>query len=429
MIEGGQAATMNALVMNDGLQVAGMNQYQKRWSQYEVSASSQEDERILDLLEDGIKDDRKEPDVVQGSDEQTNAGKVETPNASQEAAKDSKEPTQAEEKKDPHDLKIFGKTVGRRTPNYQYKDNAFDQYAMAKGIDRKDVALTMIENDGGMQKWAFIGIDLGSQGKLRQCLRAELRKECNKEQQEVYKLLGPEMQESFAAAWGEHRDWKFLTNLKTHEQATETTTGKRRAWFTPTGLAAFLGSASDTECQEQAANWNESCFSYKDPKGYSWFKWSHGLRTYLFLYEWEIEKEDEVERHSIKAEVCSSENLFKKAATERKAVLNYAQQHGKKESQVTLDDVRKHHWGIEGWANANANEVAINVSGGRRTSTRGLAREDSDLPSVGRQAPVAPKAKAGAKDKVKAKANAKPTATGAKLGDVDKEMKKNSCLW
>ena len=61
MIEGEQAATMNALVMNDGLQVAGMNQYQKRWSQYEVSASSQEDERILDKVSESA---RKQEDIL-----------------------------------------------------------------------------------------------------------------------------------------------------------------------------------------------------------------------------------------------------------------------------------------------------------------------------------------------------------------------------
>ena len=50
----------------------------------------------------------------------------------------------------------------RKTVGYKFKDNAFTQFAKEMNIDPKDVTLKMIQDAGGIEKWAFKGVELGS---------------------------------------------------------------------------------------------------------------------------------------------------------------------------------------------------------------------------------------------------------------------------
>ena len=296
----------------------GLLKYSKMWAGYESNNSSQEADE-----EQKAKDDDQKTGMSPGK-------------------KSSEEQSAAEESRGVWDDLTSVSTIGsrqqaRKALGYKFKDNAFEQYALHHGMDPKDVTLEMLEKTGGLQQWAYKGIDLGSQGPLRQSLRTQLRRAENREEGETYKLLKPAMQENFAMAWGENRDWKFLTELKTTELVQESLEGKKRAWFTPKGLVRFIGGGhEDEDSTEQGTNWMQSCWNYEDEKGNSWVEWSYGLRAYLFEYEWKVEQENDIERDKIVTELSKSTNVFKQAALERKAVLNYCEKNWQ-------DGVSGHH--------------------------------------------------------------------------------------
>jgi len=289
-------------------------------------------------------------------------------------------------------------------------------------LEQENVTLKMIEDNGGMTKRAYTGIDTSSQGALRCKLRAELRQPAQREMRDIYKYLTPKMQEAFALAWGTERDWKFLTELKATELMSETVAGKRRAWKTVQGIADKIGSCLVDTCMEQAYSWADSCWNFEDPSGENWVRWNGNLGTYEYMYEWTIEEENEIERLSVKSEMSKSTNLFKEAAFQRKAILNYAERHGVTEAMVCIEDVKKHKLGIQGWADAGEpSQLPGRQQGGGGASAASAAR---GLSRGGSEASDPPKKKGRAKAKGKGKAKAKTSAAKVKVGDVERELKK-----
>ena len=269
-----------------------------------------------------------------------------------------------------------------------------------------------------------------------------LRKAENRDEQETYTLLKPGMQENFAMAWGQERDWKFLSEQKVMELVQEATEGKRRAWFTPKGLAKFIGGGqADEESEEHAGNWMQSCWNYNDETGAKWVDWSYGLRTYMFKYEWVIEKDDDIERNKVVTELSKSTNIFKQAALERVAVLNFCEKYGKKEGHDTVKEVTESKLGLQGWADAGTPQILRGDAKDKKEqgkkgrgagAARSMTRRCSDASNAGTSDgygdderaldEVAPlKAKGKAKMKAKAKASGKLRAT-----DVDKILSRFS---
>ena len=169
--------------------------------------------------------------------------------------------------------------------------------------------------------------------------------------------------------------------MKSTELVSETMAGKRRSWKTVHGIADKIGSCLVDACMEQAHNWADSCWNFEDPSGENWVRWSGNLGTYEYMYEWTIVEENEIERLSVKTEMSKSTNLYKGAAFQRKAILNYAERHGVNEAQVCIEDVKKHKLGIQGWADAGDPRLPGRQPGGGASAAsgaRGLSRGGSE---------------------------------------------------
>jgi hypothetical protein len=299
---------------------------------------------------------------------------------------------------------------------YKFIERAFQQYAIAHNVEVTDVTHKILnESKEGVEGWAFRGIDTGSQGALRQSLRAFLKKPENAKHQETYKYLSAELQLKFALAWGQEKTFEFLEESKRNELWTRTQAGKKRQFMTPKQIAAHLGDAKDPDCISQAEQWTQACWDHVDPDGKPWYKWHSVLGIYLFLYEWEIEEEMDGETTTAMTNLTNSKNMFEEAATQRKAVLNFAAKHDMTEYQVSVAMVKESDLGIDGWAAA-----------GEPESLGGRKRKGANPESLGGSKKVTTTKKPSAPTSKKA-STAQSSGSrlgGIKISDVDREMKK-----
>ena len=200
----------------DPLVNVGCGMYQKRWAAYEQASSqeSNDDETgtkgVLAPSQESKDDeigknaalaqDETQLDEGKAAAEESQAVKEEKSDAEEQVTKQEGPPYEPRWKSHPAFDKM--NSSSRRAVGYKFKDRAFEEYAKFHDVDPVRVTLKMIEDDGGMVTWAFKGMNLGSQGPLRQALRVELRKPQNLDMKETYLLLTPYMQERFAVAWG-----------------------------------------------------------------------------------------------------------------------------------------------------------------------------------------------------------------------------------
>ena len=174
--------------------------------------------------------------------------------------------------------------------------------------------------------------------------------------------------------------------MKQSEVYNETKAGKVRQLMTPQAIAGKLRDANDEELLESAYKWCDQCWNYECPEGMTWWKWSHWLGRYLFLFEWDVEEETEGEKKSAITQLSNKVNLFEQAAQARKAILNYADKCGVKASVVSLKLVKATPMGIAGWATAGETDPGL---GGRPKRQLGRTVRDGSAPRNGTKTKVA----------------------------------------
>ena len=320
--------------------------YPALWSQYEKQSQEDESDVLSEEQEQAKGKEQEQQEQARGKEQEGAAKEEDEEEAKQGAAR----------REDVHEFPFPSLLAPgileptRRKRGFKFTDNAFIQYAMAHN---KQVTLQEIEkHEIGLQGWAYKHVNLGSQGPLRQSLRINLEKPENLAQKHIYKYLSPELQMKFALAWGTEKDYEFLKEVKQTEVYSEIKAGKVRQFITPQAIAGKLGDANDEELLESAYKWCDQCWNYECPEGMTWWKWSHWLGRYLFLFEWDVEEEMEGEKKSAITQISNKVNLFEQAAQERKAILNYAEKCGVKASMVSLELVKATPLGIAGWATA-----------------------------------------------------------------------------
>ena len=83
---------------------------------------------------------------------------------------------------------------------------AYTQYALAHNMSCTDVTDAMLEENGGMWKWATLGLDLGSRGDIAQQFNRALAREPD-EVKEMFGDLDSDLKTRCRAEWSVHKSF------------------------------------------------------------------------------------------------------------------------------------------------------------------------------------------------------------------------------